>query len=336
MDDVLRNIKAFPHNFEASVLQNSQATNSTATGTGEAQNRCQYDAPDEDDDDDPRDSGEEYEEGFDAQDEEESDINVGLKFENNGALRLALRQHAIRKEFCLKYLRSEPTRVTVRRENITCPWRLHASTMIEEVSKEAYNYLLFEKDHCWSISMFGTTAKCNHLTNNLTESFNAFLGEARSKPIIFCVDAIRVKIMSMVNHRRMAAERWRGVLVTEAHKQVIEFNKDKGMYDIYRSSSNRAEVDGLEGRSLKRPPTRPTKVDSREASRPIKGRDVAGLNPHCGTPTEGRGTPRGYCDGDPIMGGPRRGYGRGMFSYGTSVWARGFMGLRGRRPPRSG
>ncbi|KAK1315510.1 hypothetical protein QJS10_CPA06g01011 [Acorus calamus] len=192
----------------------------------------------------------------------------------------------------------------------------------------------------------------------------------------------------------MAAERWRGVLVTKAQKQVIEFNKDKGMYDIYRSSTNRAEVDGLEGRykatyallifplpdksmweaqdlqhvvkppkcikppgrprkkrirphdeetrytkycrSLKRPPTRPTKVDSREASRAIKGRDVAGLNPHCGTPTEGRGTPRGYCDGDPIMGGPRRGYGRGMFSYGTSVWARGFMGLRGRRPPRSG
>ncbi|KAK1315513.1 hypothetical protein QJS10_CPA06g01012 [Acorus calamus] len=114
MDDVLRNIRVFPHNFEASVLQNSQATNSTATGTGmlkgkihfctlwkifehdisssilptpddrEAQNRCQYDAPDEDDDDDPHDYGEEYEEGFDAQDEEESDINVGLSLKIMG------------------------------------------------------------------------------------------------------------------------------------------------------------------------------------------------------------------------------------------------------------
>ncbi|KAK1319131.1 hypothetical protein QJS10_CPB04g01718 [Acorus calamus] len=62
---------------------------------------------------------------------------------------------------------------------------------------------------------------------------------------------------------------------------------------------------------------RPTKVDSREVGGAMRVRDVAGLNSHSGTPTEGRGTTRGYCDGDPIMGGLGRGYGRGMFSYGT-------------------
>ncbi|KAK1277403.1 hypothetical protein QJS04_geneDACA003410 [Acorus gramineus] len=90
---------------------------------------------------------------------------------------------------------------------------------IEEVSKDAHSYLLSEKDHCWSRSMFDTTAKCCHLTNNLAESFNAFLGDDRAKPIIYYVDAIRVKIMTMMNKRRMAAERWKGVLVPEAHKQ---------------------------------------------------------------------------------------------------------------------
>ncbi|KAK1268954.1 hypothetical protein QJS04_geneDACA006358 [Acorus gramineus] len=68
----------------------------------------------------------------------------------------------------------------------------------------------------------------------------------------------------------------------------------------------------------------------------MRERDVVGLNPHSGTLTEGRWTTREYCDGDPIMGGPGRGYGRGMFSYGIGVRTRGFMGLKGRRPPRSG
>ncbi|KAK1305121.1 hypothetical protein QJS10_CPB11g01311 [Acorus calamus] len=42
---------------------------------------------------------------------------------------------------------------------------------------------------------------------------------------------------------------------------------------------------------------------------------------------------RGYCDGDLVIGGRGRGYGSGMFSYGSGGHTRGFMGLR--RPPRS-
>ncbi|KAK1299994.1 hypothetical protein QJS10_CPB13g00783 [Acorus calamus] len=97
-------------------------------------------------------------------------------------------------------------------------------------------------------SMFGTTAKCTHLTNNVVESFNAFIGDARAKPIIFCIDAIRLKIMPKINYRRMSAERWKGVLVPEAQKQLMELSKNKGMYDVHRSSNDRAEVDGPEGR----------------------------------------------------------------------------------------
>ncbi|KAK1305904.1 hypothetical protein QJS10_CPA10g01384 [Acorus calamus] len=89
-----------------------------------------------------------------------------------------------------------------------------------------------ENDHVWSRYMFGITAKCSHLTNNLAESFNAFIGDARAKPIIYCVDSIRIKIMSMMNHRRMVAERWKGVLVPEVQKQVIELSKNKGMFDV--------------------------------------------------------------------------------------------------------
>ncbi|KAK1285447.1 hypothetical protein QJS10_CPB20g00999 [Acorus calamus] len=85
--------------------------------------------------------------------------------------------------------------------------------------------------------------------------------------------------------------------------------------------------------SQRRPPRRPRGA-GRRSGRLVIGRDVAGLNPHGGVPTEERGTTRSYCDGDPVMGGPARGYGSGMFSYGTGGRTRGFLGLRGRRPPR--
>ncbi|KAK1323928.1 hypothetical protein QJS10_CPA02g00924 [Acorus calamus] len=101
---------------------------------------------------------------------------------------------------------------------------------IEQVSKEAHSYLMTEKDHCWSRSMFGTSAKCSHLTNNISESFNAFIGDARAKPIIYCIDAIRLKNMVNMNKRRLLAEKWTGVLVPEVQKIVTELSKNKGMY----------------------------------------------------------------------------------------------------------
>ncbi|KAK1266978.1 hypothetical protein QJS04_geneDACA016720 [Acorus gramineus] len=70
----------------------------------------------------------------------------------------------------------------------------------------------------------------------------------RAKPIIFCIDAIRMKLMVKMNHRRQVAERWKGALVLEVQKIVTELSKNKGMYDVHRSSADMAEVDGPKGR----------------------------------------------------------------------------------------
>ncbi|KAK1295025.1 hypothetical protein QJS10_CPA16g00217 [Acorus calamus] len=53
--------------------------------------------------------------------------------------------------------------------------------------------------------------------------------------------------------------------------------------------------------------------------RAVRAKEVAGLNPHGGMPTVGRGTTRGICDGDPIIRGPGRGYGSGIFIYESDL-----------------
>ncbi|KAK1268757.1 hypothetical protein QJS04_geneDACA013777 [Acorus gramineus] len=92
----------------------------------------------------------------------------------------------------------------------TPQWHAEFMRQIEVVSKEALNYLLAEKDHCWSRAMFGETARCHYLTNNMSESFNAFVGDARFKPIIYCIDAIRQKLMKIMHNRRIKAQQWTG------------------------------------------------------------------------------------------------------------------------------
>ncbi|KAK1261446.1 hypothetical protein QJS04_geneDACA020299 [Acorus gramineus] len=130
----------------------------------------------------------------------------------------------------------------------TPQWHVQFMRQIEVVSKEALNYLLAEKDHCWSRAMFGETARCHYLTNNMSGSFNAFVGDARFKPIIYCIDAIRQKLMKITHNRRIKAQQWTGVLVPEVQKQINELRKGNGGYDVHRSTDVRAEVDGPEGR----------------------------------------------------------------------------------------
>ncbi|KAK1290197.1 hypothetical protein QJS10_CPB18g00572 [Acorus calamus] len=73
-------------------------------------------------------------------DEEDFDINVGVKFENIHALRHALRQHVVKNEFCLIFIRSEPSRLTATCEAESCPWRIHASILPNHFSKNKGMY----------------------------------------------------------------------------------------------------------------------------------------------------------------------------------------------------
>ncbi|PWA36330.1 transposase, MuDR, MULE transposase domain protein [Artemisia annua] len=79
-------------------------------------------------------------------------------------------------------------------------------------NKEVIAYLNKHHNKTWSRSKFGTISKCDYITNNISESFNSWVGDARLRPVLDLLDAIREMLMNL------------------------------GDYQVSRSSDNRAEV----------------------------------------------------------------------------------------------
>ncbi|KAK1273076.1 hypothetical protein QJS04_geneDACA021461 [Acorus gramineus] len=110
-------------------------------------------------------------------------------------------------------------------------------------STAATQYLKAVTDQAWSRSQFGAEAKCNYVTNNISESFNASINKARGLSIIEMVDMIRHKMMERMDHRRAFGRKWRGKLVPKVFKYVQTL-KDIEQYIVRRSDDHRAEVVG--------------------------------------------------------------------------------------------
>ncbi|KAF7835621.1 Glycoside hydrolase, family 47 [Senna tora] len=66
---------------------------------------------------------------------------------------------------------------------------------VKKLSMDAYEDLSKVNPKLWSWSHYCTRALCDDLTNNVCESFNSYIGEARDKPIISMLECIRLKLM---------------------------------------------------------------------------------------------------------------------------------------------
>nr|XP_043619658.1 uncharacterized protein LOC122591455 [Erigeron canadensis] len=89
------------------------------------------------------------------------------------------------------------------------------------VRKEAITYLIDNHNKIWSRCKFGTTSKCDYITNNISESFNSWVGDLRYRPVLDLLDAIREKLMKRFDKK---------------------MRNNLGEYAVSRSSDNRAEV----------------------------------------------------------------------------------------------
>ncbi|XP_075092524.1 uncharacterized protein LOC107822141 [Nicotiana tabacum] len=69
---------------------------------------------------------------------------------------------------------------------------------VDDVRKEAVEDLLKYPPKCWSRAFFDIVCKNQSVDNNLTESFNAWILQARHKPIIKMLEDIRIKVMNMI------------------------------------------------------------------------------------------------------------------------------------------
>ena len=99
----------------------------------------------------------------------------------------------------------------------------HMEWMKEE-DGDVYNWLASKPKVHWSRPHFGTSFMCDILLNNLCESLNETLVEARQKPILSMFEDIKVYLMRRMNVRRIYMTKWDRLLCPNIHK-ILEKNK---------------------------------------------------------------------------------------------------------------
>ncbi|GAV89777.1 hypothetical protein CFOL_v3_33190 [Cephalotus follicularis] len=83
---------------------------------------------------------------------------------------------------------------------------------IKRYNHEAHAYLHKLHPKHWSKHVFGTRAKTNCVVNNVAESFNAMILEARGLPIISMMEEIRKKHIVRIQERYTVMDRYDGII----------------------------------------------------------------------------------------------------------------------------
>ncbi|KAJ1439028.1 Zinc finger, PMZ-type [Sesbania bispinosa] len=142
---------------------------------------------------------------------ENVELVKGMKFDSNVSFRKALMEWTIKRGYDIKYIHNDKSRVTATCKD-SCGWRIHASPTqdnscfqiksfnpIHQCGRHYDNKRVTTK---WVASMLITLNKCNMLLNNIAETFNAYIKEARDKPIITMLEMIRRQLMKRFHMKR--------------------------------------------------------------------------------------------------------------------------------------
>ncbi|KAL6189282.1 hypothetical protein ACLB2K_040671 [Fragaria x ananassa] len=133
-------------------------------------------------------------------------------------------------------------------------WAVARATTINEYTKtmgemaaasgSTYNWCMDRPAKHWSRSHFGWMFKCDILLNNHSESFNKTLLEARKKPIIPCLEDIRIACMVRLTNRRNSAAKWRCKVGPRIEKLLKKNASWANQYRALESSEWRFEIQG--------------------------------------------------------------------------------------------
>ncbi|KAF6172509.1 hypothetical protein GIB67_007022 [Kingdonia uniflora] len=104
---------------------------------------------------------------------------------------------------------------------------------------EAKDYLEKEPYEHWCRSHFDCTTKCEHITNNFSESFNWWMMKIIDKPLTKAFERLSFMLMKLMFVRRSKVESWDlGVLVPKAVKHLEYLVAHYGEYDMEGGDKN--------------------------------------------------------------------------------------------------
>ncbi|XP_031115757.1 uncharacterized protein LOC116019623 [Ipomoea triloba] len=134
-----------------------------------------------------------------------------------------------------------------------CVRHLHANMKVAAISKlrgldeDAYQWLGDKSPTEWYRSHFSTNTRCDMLVNNICESWNSKLLDARDKPIIDCLEVIRKQLMARFYDQRQKATEWKTLICPAIVKKLKPIEKEAAGYLATQCDHFKFEVGQLYG-----------------------------------------------------------------------------------------
>ena len=94
------------------------------------------------------------------------------------------------------------------------------------IDKGAHAYQCDVPNASWSKYAFSYHMKCDMLLNNLTESFNTWIKDARSKPILTMCEEIRQQIMACFQPKRNGIRSTHYIICPNNQKKLEKAKSD--------------------------------------------------------------------------------------------------------------
>ncbi|PRQ20047.1 putative transcription factor interactor and regulator CCHC(Zn) family [Rosa chinensis] len=118
------------------------------------------------------------------------------------------------------------------------------------LNNEAYKWMMHEDRPAkhWCRAHFNTCSNCDIMINNLCESFNSYIFDARGKPPVSMFEEIRGKLMKRIQLRREKMQSMVGNICPKP-RDILEKNKVKGAADCIPNlnGGDICEVENIEG-----------------------------------------------------------------------------------------
>jgi len=92
--------------------------------------------------------------------------------------------------------------------------------VIKGMDQRAYSYLEKVDLKMWSCHAFRTSNCSDILLNNIAESFNAWVMEAREHPILSCLETIRRQLMNRFDKKRARAANATNIMCPKIMKKL--------------------------------------------------------------------------------------------------------------------
>ncbi|XP_019184805.1 PREDICTED: uncharacterized protein LOC109179765 [Ipomoea nil] len=92
---------------------------------------------------------------------------------------------------------------------------------LRKLDEEAYQWLGDKHPSEWSRSHFTPFARSDALVNNISESFNALIVDARKQPLIYCLESIRKLLMTKFFENKQKPVKWKGPFCPNIMKRSL-------------------------------------------------------------------------------------------------------------------